>query len=388
MGIAIARTSRKIDGAYQDVLSWARDLGSAASFVERINRPGSANDDMRRFVQTFRSHLADFGCANDDEMVWFLLCRLQILVFDFTAPGSASEELARERAAAALHLDESHRALNLWVSLVELAIQVGARGGERTRDTLLADLQEQAFRLSGSRRFASARMALSEAARHALEDIDDRVGGAILTRQKRLEEVREGLERGRYLEIRGDAGVGKSAILKHLALQASRESQILVLTPNRTEPRGWFSLKSKLGFDGSAHELLAATSPPAAVRLFLSTAWRTSLRRSEQRSATWYGRPASTRLYVRHRYCPRHFCADDPHWLPSDVFGQFGQSPPVIINELSDTEVQELRETAPALAALLSDQHPAREVARNLYRLSRLFASREATGTAHRDRHG
>ena len=47
LGIAISRTSHKIDGAYQDVLTWARQLGDAATFFNRINRPGCANDDMR-----------------------------------------------------------------------------------------------------------------------------------------------------------------------------------------------------------------------------------------------------------------------------------------------------------------------------------------------------
>jgi hypothetical protein len=95
LGIATARTSHKIDGAYQDVLTWARQLGDAATFVNRINRPGSANDDMRAFVGTFRSHLKDAGANQDDETVWQLLRRLRIFIFDFTATGSASEELAK-----------------------------------------------------------------------------------------------------------------------------------------------------------------------------------------------------------------------------------------------------------------------------------------------------
>ena len=57
MAIATARTSRKIDGAYQDVLTWARQLGDAVTFFSRINRSGSANDDMRTFVRRFWAHL-------------------------------------------------------------------------------------------------------------------------------------------------------------------------------------------------------------------------------------------------------------------------------------------------------------------------------------------
>ena len=116
LGIGISRTSHSIDGAYQDVLTWARQLGDAATFINRINRPGSANDDMRTFVNTFREHLRDAGAAHDDETVWQLLRRLQIFVFDFTAPGSASEELAKERAVRALHSDDTPRAGDLWTN--------------------------------------------------------------------------------------------------------------------------------------------------------------------------------------------------------------------------------------------------------------------------------
>ena len=57
LAIATARTSRKIEGAYQDLLTWARQIGDAATFMARIDRPGSANDDMRTFVRTFKAHL-------------------------------------------------------------------------------------------------------------------------------------------------------------------------------------------------------------------------------------------------------------------------------------------------------------------------------------------
>ena len=80
LGIAIARTSRKIDAAYQDVLTMARQIGDAATFFARIERRGSANDDMRVFLRTFKTHLCDAGSADDDETVWRLLRKLQILL--------------------------------------------------------------------------------------------------------------------------------------------------------------------------------------------------------------------------------------------------------------------------------------------------------------------
>lgn len=113
LAIATPRGSWKINGAYQDVLAWARQLQSAGVFMARIKRRGLANKDMRTFVEAFRANLAAAGAPDDDEAVWRLLRCLQILVFDFTAQGSASEALARERAIRVLAPGESHRAPDL-----------------------------------------------------------------------------------------------------------------------------------------------------------------------------------------------------------------------------------------------------------------------------------
>ena len=369
--IAIARTSRKIDGAYQDVLAWARDLDSAKTFIERIHRTGSANDDMRSFVQTFRAQLIDAGESGDDETVWCLLRRLQILTFDFTAPGSASEELAKERAAGALHPNEADRGSSLWASLIELALRVAATAGDRTREHLLEDLRAQSFRLTGERRFASARAALSEAADHALSDINDRVGDAILTRLERLDAVRTALDQHGYVEIRGEAGVGKSAVLKHIARQIAQESQLIVLAPDRTVPRGWLALRSALGFDGSARELFADLAADGGAVLFIDNL--DNFDEQEQKTVSDLVREAAkTPGFAVLATARRSFGTEEPSFLSSAVLTQLGSAPPFIMSELSESEVDELKDTAPALRGLLSDQHPAREVTRNLYRLSRL----------------
>jgi hypothetical protein len=110
--IAISKTSQKIDGPYQDVLTRARELGDATTFIKRINRPGSANDSMRRFVNTFKSHLREYDAAHDDESVWRLLRRLQILVFDFTARGRCRRSWQKNAAFAPFTQTKHHVAVN------------------------------------------------------------------------------------------------------------------------------------------------------------------------------------------------------------------------------------------------------------------------------------
>ena len=116
---------------------------------------------MPRFLRTFRDHLKEHGGSDDDDTVWSLLRRFKILTFDFSTQGSASEELARERAAAALEGDEAHRASNLWKELVELAIATASVGGECTREDLIEVLRRQHYRFAGTRRFASLSVPVS-----------------------------------------------------------------------------------------------------------------------------------------------------------------------------------------------------------------------------------
>jgi hypothetical protein len=371
LAVATAKTSAKIAGPYQDVLSWARQLGSATTFIERINRPGSANDTMRAFVGTFRARLQEAGAPQDDETAWGLLRRFQILVYDFTALGSAEESRARDRAALALHSDDAANAATLWAELVELSLRVAAAGGDRTRAALLEDFRGHPFRLAGERRHASARRRLAEASENALADIDNSTGGAALFRHERLAEIRAALDAGRYVEIRGTSGVGKSGLLKHVARQMSVESQVVVLSPVRTTARGWSHMRAVLDFDGTAPELLADLAASGGAILFIDNLDRFA--EDERLTVVDLVRAASTVPGVSVIATARDgFGVDEPSWLPADALDRLVRAAPITIGELSDAEIDELRHAAPVLAPLLAEGHPAQHVTRNLFRLARL----------------
>jgi hypothetical protein len=95
------------------------------------------------------------------------------------------------------------------------------------------------------------------------------VGGVMLTRHQRVAQVRVALDGGRYVEIRGDAGVGKSGVLKHFAEQISGEAQVIVLSPSRTVPRGWLARRFVIGFDGTARDLLSDIADDGSAVLFV-----------------------------------------------------------------------------------------------------------------------
>ena len=63
LGIATQRISRKISGAYQDVLRWAAMAENAEQFYQRLNAKGVGNRDMRTFEATTRANLLSAGVA-------------------------------------------------------------------------------------------------------------------------------------------------------------------------------------------------------------------------------------------------------------------------------------------------------------------------------------
>ncbi|MDC7690375.1 hypothetical protein [Vogesella indigofera] len=371
LAIATTKGSRKIDGAYQDVLTLARQIGDAATFAAQLDLAGVANDDMRTFVKTFRSHLRDEGAPNDNETVWLLLRRLQILTFDFTAPGSASHDLALERAVRVLHTDDGSRAGVFWTSLIELAIDVAKSGGDRTHETALQSLAQLGYRFRGELRHSTTRAALAESSRLALADIRNRVGNVVLARQGRVSATREALDRGRYVEIRGDAGVGKSGVLRQLAEAMQAEGQVIVLSPGRCAPRGWAALRAQLSFDGTLRELLVELANDGGATIFVDNL--DSFSTEERLTVVDVVGEASFVPGVAVVATARcEFGIDEPSWLPSDVLERLGQAAPITIGELSKEEIEQLKVTDPSLAPLLTDGHPASQVARNLFRLARL----------------
>jgi hypothetical protein len=371
LAIATTKGSRRIDGAYQDVLTLARQIGDAATFAAKIELEGVANDDMRVFVRTFKSHLRGEGSVDDNETVWLLLRRLQILTFDFTALGSASHDLALERSVRVLHTDDGSRAGALWVSLIEMAIDAAKSGGDKNRETTLQALAPQGYRFIGERRHTAARAALAESSRLALADIRNRVGRVVLTRHERVTATREALDVGRYVEIRGEAGVGKSGVLRQMAEAIGAEGQVIVLSPGRCVPRGWPAMRSQLGFDGTLHELLAELASDGGATIFVDNL--DSFSAEERATVVDVVGEASLVPGIAVIATARpEFGIDEPSWLPSDAMARLAKTSQITIGELSKAEIEQLKATDPSLAPLLTDGHPARQVARNLFRLARL----------------
>lgn len=371
MVIAASRGSTKIEGPYQDLLALARQIDSGATLARDIGMRGVGSPDMRQFVATFTGHVKAKKVPFDAEAVWQLLRRLQILIFDFEAPGSASRDLARERCRGALAPEDVAKADALWAALTEISFEAAKRGGILDRLALLEALKPYGLKLAGERRHLEARRALAEASSEALAAIKVRVGDVQLARLHWVEQVRGALSEGHYVEIRGEPGVGKSGVLRQMAELMLQEGQVIVLSPSRCPAKGGTAFCSHIGFQGSPRELLAELAADGGTTLFIDNLDFYDV--GAQATVTDLMRAAAGIAGVSVISTARlSFGVDDVDWLPADALSTLKRCNAVVITDLSEGERDELRAKAPAFAPLLAPEHPARRVSSNLFRLDHL----------------
>ncbi|MGX4807220.1 hypothetical protein [Bradyrhizobium guangdongense] len=370
LAVAIARTTTRIEQAYQEVLHWARQLLDGATFAAHINRPAFASDAMRSFVDVFRTNLRLAGAPTDDETVWRLLRRFQILVFDFESAGSDYEHRARENLRWILGADQADRANDLWPVLIDFVGASARAAGAMDRAAVITTLEQQhGVRFTAHPYVRPVYERLTEAAEQALDEIDETVGGVRLARNQLIDEADKLLQQHPVMLIQGRPGVGKSAVMKHLAARLQSEGCVLVLRRGRVIAGGWSVMAHTIGWAGSQAELFNELGAGGGATLFIDNidqiddpgewATVTDLLSQATRSQGW--RIVAT-------------CGvESDDWktrLPARVRAAGIGS--LVIGALSDEEKVDLSSQNKALALILAEGHPAKGIAENLFYLSRL----------------
>ena len=370
LAVAIARTTTQVEASCQEVLHWARQLPDGATFAAHINLEGFSSKGMRDFVEVFRANLSAAGALADDDTVWRLLRRFQILVFDFESYGSDYEHRARERARLTLIPEQASRASELWPILIEQAGASARAGGAQDRNAVLTPLREQHnFQFDQRADLRSADARLSEAASRTLDDIKDQVGGVRLARTELVDQAYVELEQRRILNIVGGPGVGKSAVMKHLAERLQPEGRIVVLGNGRIIPGGWLRMSHVIDCPVSQDELFNELGCGGGATLFIDNIdqiddageWATvcDLLAGVAKCPGW-------RAVVTGGVGNDEWKTKLPQGIRSTDIGTLE------VAELSDDETATLSNQNHALAIILGAGHPARGIARNLFYLSRM----------------
>lgn len=373
-GVAVATTTTRFEQAGRNVLTWARQSASPTDFFGRIETKKLASDGMRTFVKAVRDGLdGAAGTAVDNETVWKFLRHFVVLYFDFEhdeASGCRIE--VTERLRYALPPVDSDRAPDLWRTLVEIVDAAKPTAGSVDRPLLMERLASS-FKLAPKRQWLPAIEKLREVAARAIDDIKADIGGIHLARRTLIESLDDRLDTDQFIEVVGEPGSGKSALLKNLAMRKAEEGPILFLKASRLrgEIAGWEGLASLWQLDVPLDELIAELSCIEVPCLFIDGVERISqpgiwLAINDVLKAIYRSNASSRwRVLISTR---SNSLAYRTHLAPS----QATQIKRVTVGELSKEEIGEICTAHPRLAGLVGEKGRAREIATRPYLLDRL----------------
>jgi hypothetical protein len=257
LGVAISAYSARADKHYQTVLKWASASVDASHFFARLSQRDFSHKDMREFVSNTRSILAAHaGRTIADEELWQLLRCFVILHFDFARDESRDLGAAQDRIRAVLSADRRQQAGAVWSFLVEQAGELAPVGGGANRETLQAELAKASLPNAVDAGLWRNILAVHRESDRALGQIKADIHGLRLNREAIRGAVREALQDGRFIQIDGEPGSGKSALLREIAEEAARMGPLFVLKDSRIQPRGWPAHAAMLGVTADLVALL------------------------------------------------------------------------------------------------------------------------------------
>ena len=205
---------------------------------------------------------------------------------------------------------------------------------------------------------------------HALNEIKDQVGGVRLARTELIDGAYAAIEQHRVVHLVGAGGSGKSSILKHIAQRLQPEGRTIVLRNGRIIAGGWLPMAHAIGCRVSLDELFNELGCGGGATLFVDNIdqidepgdWATAsdLLTGVARNPGW-------------RAVVTGGLGNDEWKSKLSALVRDAGIATLEIGAISDDEVAVLSEGNQALAIILSADHPARGIARNLFYLSRMI---------------
>ncbi len=271
-GVGIGRYSARADDHYQSVLSWARYSDSADDFFLRIEKQDFSSEEKIAFVQTVRdAFTVHVGRAVSNDELWKFLKCLVIVHFDFqNVEVSRDTEAVCDRLRALFADAPETRAAELWNHLIAQAGRLIPVAGSLDRAALRLQMRSDGFTLaetSAMRR--RALRAIDQESQRALAEIKPDIAGLRLHRRAASTALRKALDTARFIQLIGEPGTGKSALLKEFAEESARIGPVFVLKDARIQPRGWAAQANILGVGADCAEVLTDLAGAGEPTLFI-----------------------------------------------------------------------------------------------------------------------
>jgi hypothetical protein len=222
IGVVTGSLSAKLARGVRTILDCARASTSAEDMARRLAIPGYLGKAALQYYETIREILRDAeGGAPTDTEAWRFLSRFHIVDLDLDVAGGFTETMMRSLLAATVAESDPVLASATWNELITLALSDAGRAMSYTREKLPHGLLERHQKPTG---YPSGVLRLVQDTRVVVDGIRTTIAGkAIIPRRELLGEVCNLIEEASLVFITGDAGSGKSALVKSAFATVTRQ---------------------------------------------------------------------------------------------------------------------------------------------------------------------
>lgn len=302
----------------------------------------------------------------DNDRLWRFFQHFIVLQFDIKDEPAKDVYDAVERLRSALRPTASDRAADLWRKLVSIAKDIGDTGGSIGRTGLLDRLTAE-FQLEPARSSKSDLQRLDALGGAALGDIKLDISGYKVRRTSLIDRISEALTATRFVQITGQPGTGKSAVLRTIAEAERSSGFIFVLSEKRIEGNGWSGFAAANGLTSpSAGGLLSDVGASGTPTLFIDGIDRIVAKPAQQVVADILRAIATEPACAKWRVVASVRDENIEHvrtWIPSEFLRQTGIIS-IVVDSFDDQEAWQIAQDQPALAPLLNATGAVREIAR------------------------
>lgn len=246
-------SARDVDRA-RDAARLSQD---AADFWTRWEAPGNSSPTEREYTSAVAWVIEQETGQADPETAWKVIARMGVAVVDADQGGSLAKARAVDQLQGALDSGDRGEAVDLYEALCILAEDAAKVAGGVDRAKLLAELSPRFRLLAAHLARADLERVLADGDA-ALAGIRNDVAGVSLARMALCEHLEGILAQAEGLRLGGDAGAGKSAVLRRLAEgRRANGAGLLVLKHDRLAARTWAGHSRNLNVDTPLAQLVA-----------------------------------------------------------------------------------------------------------------------------------
>ncbi|MBB3984941.1 hypothetical protein GGQ68_001257 [Sagittula marina] len=234
----------------QVLLESARLSTDHKEFDRKWEKPGVLNDAKRTVLKGFSSAVNGL----DHDAAWSAMRRLRVVEHDLALPSSRDRQAAIEILSKAVA--EGADAEANFEAIRSKFLETAALSPTFDRTSLVLNIPSLAIR--PQERYRTTIDKIRAESRRAVSSIKDQINGPscslTLLRPECWSKLKEDFEAHRNVQLRGEAGSGKSALLKRYA--ATYDGNVLVLNERRISGNIWAEVTANWGSPIAAKETI------------------------------------------------------------------------------------------------------------------------------------